>query len=46
MSKKSPLLRFDGFTDDWEERKLGDITELSTGDTGENSLVGDENNDR
>ncbi|WDN60251.1 restriction endonuclease subunit S [Streptococcus parasuis] len=26
MSKKSPQLRFEGFTDDWEERKLGDIT--------------------
>ena len=25
MSKKSPQLRFEGFTDDWEERKLGDI---------------------
>ena len=22
MSKKSPQLRFEGFTDDWEERKL------------------------
>ena len=26
MSKKSPQLRFEGFTDDWEERKLGDIS--------------------
>ncbi|MDG6137498.1 restriction endonuclease subunit S [Lactococcus petauri] len=25
MSKKSPQLRFDGFTDDWEELKLGDV---------------------
>ena len=25
MSKKSPELRFKGFTDDWEERKLGEI---------------------
>ena len=24
MSKKSPQLRFEGFTDDWEEHKLGD----------------------
>ena len=24
MSKKSPQLRFEGFTDDWEERKFGD----------------------
>jgi len=25
MSKKRPQLRFEGFTDDWEERKLGDF---------------------
>ena len=25
MSKKSPQLRFEGFTDDWEERKFSDI---------------------
>ena len=25
MSKKSPQLRFKGFTDDWEERKLSDL---------------------
>ena len=25
MSKKSPQLRFEGFTDDWEERKLGEL---------------------
>ena len=25
MSKKSPQLRFEGFTDDWEERKLGEF---------------------
>ena len=25
MSKKSPQLRFKGFTDDWEDRKLGDV---------------------
>ena len=26
MSKKSPQLRFEGFTDDWEVRKLTDVT--------------------
>ncbi|WP_412921389.1 restriction endonuclease subunit S [Lactococcus raffinolactis] len=31
MSKKSPQLRFEGFTDDWEERKLGDIAPLRGG---------------
>ena len=25
MTKKSPQLRFEGFTDDWEERKLRDL---------------------
>ncbi|MFK4907133.1 restriction endonuclease subunit S [Lactococcus petauri] len=34
MSKKSPQLRFEGFTDDWEERKLGDIGDTFTGLTG------------
>ncbi|MGT2979803.1 restriction endonuclease subunit S [Streptococcus alactolyticus] len=28
MSKKSPQLRFKGFTDDWEERKLGEIANM------------------
>lgn len=33
MSKKSPQLRFEGFTDDWEERKLIDIAgNISDGD--------------
>ena len=27
---QAPELRFDGFTDDWEERKLGEITEVIT----------------
>ena len=30
MSKKSPQLRFEGFTDDWEQRKLKEITSLIT----------------
>lgn len=29
MSKKSPQLRFDGFTDDWEERKLKELFQPS-----------------
>lgn len=28
---KVPEIRFDGFTDDWEQRKLGDIAEFSKG---------------
>ncbi len=38
MSKKSPQLRFEGFTDDWEERKLGDAVSISSGVTGDATL--------
>lgn len=31
MSKKSPQLRFEGFTDDWEQRKLSDLMTFSNG---------------
>ena len=31
MSKKSPQLRFEGFTDDWEERKLGEVGKTKSG---------------
>ena len=31
---QAPELRFDGFTDDWEERKLGDVGDTFTGLTG------------
>ena len=31
MSKKSPQLRFEGFTDDWEERKLGEHAKYRRG---------------
>ena len=27
---QAPELRFDGFTDDWEERKLGEVATLSS----------------
>lgn len=29
VKKKVPELRFKGFTDDWEERKLGEVEILS-----------------
>lgn len=29
--KKAPKLRFKGFTDDWEQRKLGEITDVRDG---------------
>ena len=31
MSKKSPQLRFEGFTDDWEQRKLGEVSDIFDG---------------
>lgn len=31
--RKVPKLRFPGFTDDWEQRKLGDISEFSKGNS-------------
>ena len=33
LKKKVPELRFKGFTDDWEERKLGEITTSYSGGT-------------
>jgi len=36
---KYPQLRFKGFTDPWEERKLGDITKISTGKLDANAMV-------
>ena len=36
---KVPELRFSGFADDWEERKLGDITKISTGKLDANAMV-------
>lgn len=37
MSKgKTPQIRFKGYTDDWEQRKLGDFCEMFNGDRGIN----------
>ena len=36
---KVPELRFAGFADAWEERKLGDITKISTGKLDANAMV-------
>ncbi|EMF0436949.1 TPA: restriction endonuclease subunit S [Enterococcus faecium] len=39
MSKdKQPEIRFPGFTEDWEQRKLGEIVRISSGFTGDSSL--------
>ena len=34
--RKAPILRFKGFTDDWEQRKLGEIGKTYSGLTGKN----------
>src|SRR5574337_643116 len=39
---KVPELRFAGFADDWEERKLKDISEIIDGDRGKNYPSGDD----
>ena len=33
VKKKVPELRFPGFTDDWEERKLKELGDIQTGNT-------------
>ncbi|MBZ1523360.1 restriction endonuclease subunit S [Leuconostoc mesenteroides] len=38
MSKKTPQIRFKGFTDDWEERKLGEHSNILTGGTPKTSM--------
>ena len=32
-NKKTPEIRFKGFTDDWEQRKLKEIGNIMTGST-------------
>ena len=39
MSNKVPQIRFNGYSDAWEERKLGDITKISTGKLDANAMV-------
>ncbi|MFK4879156.1 hypothetical protein ACI1UB_08945, partial [Lactococcus petauri] len=36
--KRAPELRFKGFSDDWEQRKLGDVTERVRGNDGRMEL--------
>ena len=36
---KYPQLRFKGFTDPWEERKLGEVSKYSNGGSYENDVV-------
>ena len=42
VKNKVPELRFKGFTDDWEERKLEDTSEIIDGDRGKNYPSGDD----
>ncbi|EQC94490.1 hypothetical protein LLT3_00590, partial [Lactococcus cremoris subsp. cremoris TIFN3] len=41
MSKKSPQLRFEGFTDDWEERKLIEVADYRNGKAHEKDISED-----
>ena len=36
-----PEIRFEGFTDDWEQRKLGELCEITTGKLDANAMVQD-----
>ncbi|MFL2095547.1 restriction endonuclease subunit S [Marinilactibacillus psychrotolerans] len=38
MNSKSPEIRFNGFTDDWEQRKLKDVSTYSNGGSYENDV--------
>ena len=39
--RKSPALRFRGYTDDWEQRKLGELCNITTGKLDANAMVSD-----
>ena len=39
--RKSPTLRFRGYSDDWEQRKLGDLCDITTGKLDANAMVQD-----
>ena len=36
-NKTKPDIRFKGFTDDWEQRKLGDVTQIIMGQSPDGS---------
>ena len=44
MSKKSPQLRFEGFTDAWEERKLSDIADKAVDNRGKTPTISEDGN--
>lgn len=39
---KFPILRFEGFHDEWEQRKLGDIAKIVAGGDKDNSMINSE----
>ena len=39
--EKNPEIRFEGFTDDWEQRKLGELCNITTGKLDANAMVSD-----
>ena len=45
VKKKVPELRFPGFTDDWEERKLGDEVRIVMGQSPNSENYTDDPND-
>lgn len=44
-TKKVPTIRFRGFTDDWERRKLGDIVQITMGQSPKGSTYSEEPSD-
>ena len=46
VKKKVPELRFKGFTDEWEQRKLGDKVRIVTGQSPNSENYTDDPNGR
>ena len=42
---RKPAIRFKGFTDDWEQRKLGDVVQITMGQSPDGSTYSDEPSD-
>ena len=45
MNDKTPRIRFKGFTDDWEQRKFGDVVQITMGQSPDGSTYSDEPSD-
>ena len=44
-NNKTPTIRFKGFTDPWEQRKLGDVVQITMGQSPDGSTYSDEPSD-